>query len=74
VLNSLGESCYEGVRLLAELVRRANSIAVPDLMRVADQIGYDGPRGHVYLRGRHLVQEIYLARADGVEFDIVARM
>ena len=29
VLNSLGESCYEGVRLLTELMRRARSVDVP---------------------------------------------
>ena len=74
VLNSLGESCYEGVRLLAALIRRANSLAVPDLMRVADHIGYDGPRGQVHLSDRHLVQQIYLARADALEFDVLTSL
>ncbi|MGH8932268.1 MAG: substrate-binding domain-containing protein [Egibacteraceae bacterium] len=74
VLNSLGESCYEGVRLLAALVRRAGSLEVPDLMRVADGVGYEGPRGRVYLRNRHLVQDVYIARADALEFDVLARL
>ena len=45
VLNSLGESCYEGVRLLVQLVRRAGSPDVDRICAVADTVGYDGPRG-----------------------------
>jgi urea transport system substrate-binding protein len=72
VLSSLGESCYEGVLLLAALVEQAGSLGVPDLMRVADTVGFDGPRGAVYMRDRHLVQDIHLAHADGLEFDVIA--
>jgi urea transport system substrate-binding protein len=74
VLNSLGESCYEGVRLLAQLVRRAGSLEVERICAVADTVGYDGPRGPVQLRGGHLEQRVYLARADCVEFDILDQL
>lgn len=74
VLNSLGESCYEGIMLLAALIQRAGSMAVPDLMRVADQTGYDGPRGAVRLHERHLMQDVYLARSDELEFDVLERL
>ena len=36
MLNSLGESCYEGVKLLAELVRAAGSTELPDVSAVAE--------------------------------------
>lgn len=75
VLNSMGESCYEALRLLAAVTNRARSLDVRDLLRTADSpVGYDGPRGSVHVRNRHLVQDVYLARADGTQFDVVARL
>jgi urea transport system substrate-binding protein len=74
VLNSLGESCYEGVRLLVQLIRRASSLDVARICAIADTVGYDGPRGAVHLRGRHLDQRVYLARADRMEFDVLAEL
>ena len=74
VLNSLGESCYEGVRLLAQLVRRAGSLEVDRISAVADTVGYDGPRGPVQLRARHLEQRVYLAMADQVDFEVIDQL
>lgn len=75
VLNSMGESCYEAVRLLAAMSRKAGSLEVPDLLAAAQSpLGYHGPRGAVHLRNRHLIQDVYLARADGVEFEVVTRL
>jgi urea transport system substrate-binding protein len=74
VLNSLGESCYEGVRLLAELMRRAGSSAVPAMMSVADGLAYESPRGTVELRDRHLRQDVFLAVADGLSWDVVQQL
>jgi urea transport system substrate-binding protein len=74
VLSSLGESCYEGVRLLAALADRARSLNVRALMQAGRTVGYEGPRGAVRLHGNHLRQPIYLARADAFDFDIVAQL
>ena len=74
VLSSLGESCYEGVRLLAALAERARGLDVRALMRAGRAAGYEGPRGAVSLHGNHVDQPIYLARADGPDFDIVAQL
>ncbi|MCD2196206.1 substrate-binding domain-containing protein [Actinomycetospora endophytica] len=74
VLNSLGESCYEGVRLLSELTRRAGSPRVPAMMSVADGLAYESPRGTVELRDRHLRQRVFLAVADGLTWDIVQQL
>lgn len=75
VLNSMGESCYEAVQLLAALVRSAGSLRVPEILRAGESpVGYHGPRGAVHLRDRHLVQDVYLARADGTAFDVLARV
>lgn len=74
VLNSLGESCYEGVSLLAALIDRAGSADTAALCTVADSARYEGPRGDLRLRQCHLDQTIYLAQAVGLEFDIVGAL
>jgi urea transport system substrate-binding protein len=74
VLNSLGESCYEGVRLLTELMRRAGSAAVPPMTSVAEGLSYESPRGTVELRDRHLRQKVFLAAADGLLWDVLQQL
>lgn len=70
-LNNQGESCYEAIRLLAALVHRAGSTDPLEVSEVGDTVGYSGPRGDVHLRDGHLQQAVYLAEADGLQFDIV---
>ncbi|NUR89310.1 MAG: hypothetical protein HOY71_34945, partial [Nonomuraea sp.] len=53
------------------LAERAGGL---DFDRAGGTVGYDGPRGPVYLRGRHLRQRVHLARADGLEFEVVAAL
>lgn len=71
-----GESCYEGVRLLAALARRRAGVlpgTAPDAAAAGCE-GYEGARGTLRLRGNHVEQPVYLARADGLEFHIVAQL
>jgi len=70
--NTIGQSCYEGIRLYAELARRAGSLGVADLSRVSEGLTYSGGRGRVTMHGRHLLSDIYLAEADGLKFRILA--
>lgn len=74
VLNSLGESCYEGLTLLARLADRAGALAPDRLAAAADSLAYDSPRGTVRMAGNHLLQRVYLARAEGLEFDVLAEL
>jgi urea transport system substrate-binding protein len=74
MLNSLGESCYEGLLLLTELVRRARSSDVRQICAVAQVARYGGPRGELGMRDAHVEQRIYLARAAGLDFDIVSSL
>lgn len=74
VLNSMGESCYEGVRLLAELARRAGSLDIPRLCATASKASYESPRGRVRINGQHLQQQIYLAQARGTSLDVLAAL
>lgn len=74
VLNSLGESSYEGVRLLTELMRRAASAEVRPMTAVAEGLAYESPRGTVVLRDRHLRQRVFLAAADGLVWDVIQEL
>lgn len=74
VLNSLGESCYEGVRLLTELMRRARSVEVPSVTAVSEGLAYESPRGTVEVRNRHLRQRVFLAVADGLFWDVIQEL
>lgn len=73
-LSSPGESCYEGVNLYAQLAAAARTTDVSRITAVADLVSYEGPRGAVRMRNRHLVQRVYLARARGLEFDVLAEI
>jgi ABC-type branched-subunit amino acid transport system substrate-binding protein len=74
VLNSLGESCYEGVRLLTALMRRAHSAEVGSVTSVAEGLAYESPRGTVVVRDRHLRQRVFLAVADGLGWDVIQEL
>lgn len=74
VLNSLGESCYEGVRLLTALMRRAGSVDVGSMTAVSEGLAYDSPRGTVQVRNRHLQQRVFLAAADGLFWDVIQQL
>ncbi len=71
-LNGHGEGCYDGVRLLAALAERAGTLATAAVDAVADGTTMTGGRGRLTLRDRHAEQPVYLARADGLDFDVLA--
>lgn len=74
VLNSIGESCYEGLLLLAKMIRGAQSLDVKRLCATASGTTYSSPRGEVNVNGQHLEQRIYLAQASGFGFDILTAL
>jgi ABC-type branched-subunit amino acid transport system substrate-binding protein len=73
-LNSVGESCYEGILLLSALAKRAESLEVRKMTTAAESLSYAGPRGEVRMHERHLDQRVYLAEADDLQFDVLAQL
>lgn len=73
-LNSMGESCYEGLTLLAKLVSKAGNLDDGALAAAAGSLASEGPRGSVRMAGNHLLQSVHLAKAEGLEFDVVAQL
>lgn len=73
-LNVMAESCYEGLLALEALIRQARSPAIADLLASAPDVGYDGPRGPMNLQDSQFDQQVYIAFADGYDFDILDRL
>jgi len=73
-LNSLGESCYEGLTLLARLAERSRGLELSRMCAAADALSYESPRGDVRMSANHLLQSVYIAGADGLGFDVLAEL
>ena len=71
-LNTLSESCYDGLLFLDALAKQAGSLKVADLDSAADKgVSYDSPRGKLTYKKGEVASDIYLAEADGASFKIV---
>ncbi|TRW77271.1 ABC transporter substrate-binding protein [Mycolicibacterium sp. 018/SC-01/001] len=73
-LNSIGESCYEAITLLIALANRAGSLDVAGMTLAAENLTYISPRGEVSMSGNQLNQDIYVAEALGLDFEVRARI
>ena len=74
VPSSLGESCYEGMNLYAQLVRDAGTTRRQDVLAASEEVHFGGARGEMTLRRSHVVQDVYIARAQDVHFEVIARL
>lgn len=71
-LNTLGESCYDGLLFLDALAKKAGSLKVADLDAAADKgVSYDSPRGKMTYKAGEIASNIYLAEANGASFKII---
>ncbi|CAN5465057.1 substrate-binding domain-containing protein [soil metagenome] len=73
-LNSIGESCYEALTLLITLASRAGSLVIDELTGAAQHLTYVSPRGEVTMRGNQMSQDIYVAEATGLDFEVRSRI
>jgi urea transport system substrate-binding protein len=73
-LNNMAESCYEGMHTMAEVAGRAGSTDLRALNAAIDGVAYHGPRGTIEFRGPQATQHVYLAVADGLDFDVITRL
>lgn len=73
-LNAVGESCYEAVHFLARMGRICGRIDVDAAETMRSGHFYEGPRGLMRLDGNLMNQDVYLAAANGLEFDVQDRI
>lgn len=69
-LNAIGESCYESIHFLAHLATVCGGISPVESGRMKDGHLYLSPRGIMRLEGNRLNQDVYLAEARGLEFQV----
>ena len=72
-LNTLGQSTYDGLMLMAALGNAAGKLDVAAMTAVADGTSFASPRGEAVLDGNHVAQTIYLADGTGGSFAVVAQ-
>jgi urea transport system substrate-binding protein len=70
-VGSLGQSSYEGFRLLEAAANRAGSLSITPLINAARNVVYSGPRGTVTIRKGHARMPMHLAEADGLDFKLI---
>lgn len=70
VLNAVGESCYEAITFLARVGQVCGSLDVDAVAAMRSGHFYDSPRGLLRLDGNLLNQDVYLAVAKGMEFEV----
>ena len=64
-------SCYDGVLLLAELVKSAGSVQVAHLQHASDGLVLNGARGQCVMRSNHLSTNTSIVRAEGPDLKTV---
>lgn len=73
-VGAAAEACYEGIFALRTIVERAGSAAVAATDRSVDGVVYEGPRGPMRFQGNHAEHRLYLARAEGFDFDLMGEL
>ena len=70
-LNGLAESAYEGFLMLEAMAKKAGSLSVAKLDAASESVSYNGPRGAVTMKARHVEQDVYVADVDDKGFRVV---
>lgn len=70
-LNGLAESTYEGFLMLEAVAKKAGSLDVARMDAASEGASYNGPRGPVTMKSRHVQQDIYVADVTDKGFRVV---
>lgn len=74
VLNAVGESCYEAIHFLERIADVCDSLDVHAVEALQTGHAYASPRGLLRLDGNLVDQDVYLAEAVGMEFEVRERI
>jgi ABC-type branched-subunit amino acid transport system substrate-binding protein len=70
-LNTLSQSCFEGMLFLKKLAEKTGNLKTADMMKASEGLSYESPRGAVRMHNSHVSKNIYLAEAEGYSFKIL---
>lgn len=71
MLNGLAESVYEGFLMMESIARKAGALSVAKMDPASEGATYNGPRGTVTMKNRHVQQDIYVADVDDKGFRVI---
>lgn len=72
VLNVVGQSCYDGLHLLAWMAAKAKSLDANKVSALSEGFVFESPRGLTTIHNHHSTKTIYLGAAEGIDFTIEA--
>lgn len=70
-IGSVGQSNYEGLRFLATIAEKAQTLQARSLLQAARNVVYQGGRGDVTIRDGRAQMTMHLAEADGLDFKLL---
>ena len=70
-LSTLTESVYEGFLMLQAIATKAKSLDVAKMDAASEGASYQGPRGTVTMRARHVEQDVFVADVTDKGFRVV---
>lgn len=70
-LNNMAEACHEGILFIRALHRATRSCDVGSVVQSKERVGFDGPRGAVSMQDGVCRQPVHLARAEGMDFEVL---
>lgn len=70
-LNGLAQSTYEGFLMLEAIARKAGGLTVAKMDAASEGASYNGPRGPVTMKARHVEQDVYVADVGDKGFRVV---
>jgi ABC-type branched-subunit amino acid transport system substrate-binding protein len=70
-LSTIGADCYAALNLAKALFEKAGSADMRKLMAASEGLSFDTASGRVTMRGRQVDKDMYLARCNGTNFEVI---
>ncbi|RLM27016.1 ABC transporter substrate-binding protein [Brenneria alni] len=68
----LSQSCYDAIHFFSALAKRAGDLDMASLNRAFEGLVFHSVRGRQVIRQGGIAPSIYLAKADGMQFNVIA--
>ncbi|NLZ58923.1 MAG: hypothetical protein GX898_11635, partial [Corynebacterium sp.] len=73
-MNSMAQSCYQGIQTLSHLAQQSQSIRLHDFNRTINNLEFDSPRGPIRFANNQAIQPVAIAEANGFDFNVISTL
>lgn len=73
-MNSMAQSCYQGIQTLSHLAQQSQSIRLHDFNRTINNLEFDSPRGPIRFADNQAIQPVAIAEANGFDFNVISTL